>query len=243
MKLEVCVAEPDSLAAAVAGGADRIELCAALELGGLTPSPGMMAAAAAAPVPVYALIRPRAGDFLFDAREVEVMLRDIDAVRAAGLAGVVLGASRPDGRLDLHLLERLIGHARGLGTTLHRAIDLVPDLAAAVEAAVGLGVERVLTSGGVRTAPEGMDNLALAHATANGRLSIMAGAGLRPDNLGPLLARGVVDEIHGSCAGPGRPSSAAAARLGVAGPTRRTTSVEVVQAMKAVMRRMAPGRP
>lgn len=243
MKLEVCVADPDSLAAAVAGGADRIELCAALELGGLTPSPGMMALAAAGPVPAYAMVRPRAGDFVFDAREVEVMLRDIDAARAAGLAGIVIGASRPDGRLDLPLLERLISHARGLGTTLHRAVDLVPDLAAATEAAVALGVERILTSGGARTALEGMPNIAVAHATARGRLAIMAGSGLDPGNLERLLAHGTVDEIHGSCAGPARPSSAAAARLGFGGRTRRTTSVEVVRAMKAVMARVARGGP
>jgi copper homeostasis protein len=97
VKLEVCVADPQSLAAAVAGGADRIELCSALELGGLTPSPGMMAVAAALPVPTYAMVRPRSGEFVFDARDVDVMLRDIDVVRAAGLAGIVIGASRPDG--------------------------------------------------------------------------------------------------------------------------------------------------
>lgn len=241
MKLEVCLADPQSLAAAVAGGADRIELCSALELGGLTPSPGMMAVAAAARVPAYAMVRPHAGDFVFDTRDLDTMLRDIDAIRAAGLAGVVIGASRPDGTLDIPLLERLIGHARGLGTTLHRAIDLVPDFAEATEAAVALGVERILTSGGARTALEGMHNIAIAHAAARGRLAIMAGSGLKPGNVEPLLARGVVDEIHSSCAGPVRPSSAAASRLGFAGRTRRTTSVEVVLAMKAATERMALG--
>ena len=180
MKLEVCVADPQSLAAAVAGGADRIELCSALELGGLTPSPGMMAVAAAAQVPTYAMVRPRAGDFVFDTRDVDVMLRDIDAVHAAGLAGVVIGASRPDGMLDIRLLERLLTHAQGLGTTLHRAIDLVPDFADATEAAVALGVERILTSGGARTALEGMHNIAIAHATAKGRVAIIAGSGPQP---------------------------------------------------------------
>jgi copper homeostasis protein len=146
--LEICVADAASLEAAIEGGADRIELCSALELGGLTPSPGLMRLAAQAPIPVYAMIRPRAGDFVFSAREGEIMLADIEAVGGAGLAGVVLGASLPDGRLDEALLSRLHGHARGLGTTLHRAFDLVPDRPAALEAAIALGFERILTSGG-----------------------------------------------------------------------------------------------
>ena len=95
MKLEVCVADPQSLVAAIEGGADRIELCSALEQGGLTPLPGMISLAAASPIAVYALVRPRTGDFVFDAHDVDAMLRDIDAIRAAGLAGVVIGASRP----------------------------------------------------------------------------------------------------------------------------------------------------
>lgn len=238
MKLEVCVADPQSLAAAVVGGADRIELCSALELGGLTPSPGMMAVAAAEAVPVYAMVRPRAGDFVFDDRDVDVMRRDIDAARAAGLAGVVIGANRPDGRLDIRLLERLIAHAKGLGTTLHRAIDLVPDFAEAAEAAVALGVERVLTSGGALTALEGMHNIAVVHATAKGRLAVMAGSGVNPETVESLLTHGVVDELHGSCAGPEVPSPQAAVRLGFGGRTRRITSVEVVQATKAVAERV-----
>jgi hypothetical protein len=95
--LEVCVDSPQSLAAAIEGGADRIELCAALETGGLTPSPGLMALATTAPIPVYAMIRTRPGDFVFDDADMATLLADIDAVRAAGLAGVVFGANRPDG--------------------------------------------------------------------------------------------------------------------------------------------------
>ena len=105
--LEVCVDTPEGFEAAVAGGADRIELCAALDLGGLTPSPGLMALAAKASTPVYAMIRPRAGDFVFGLGDEAAMLGDIDAVRSAGLAGVVIGANLADGRLDVALLERL----------------------------------------------------------------------------------------------------------------------------------------
>lgn len=235
MNLEVCVADPVSLAAAIAGGADRIELCSALELGGLTPLPGLMAQAAAAPMPVYAMVRPRPGDFIFGAEELDAMLRDIDAIGAAGLAGVVIGANRPDGTLDLPLLERLKAAAGGLGVTLHRAIDLVPDFAEATEAAIALGVERILTSGGAPTALEGLGNLALAHGTARGRVSIMAGSGLRPGNVLQLLDAVPVDEVHSSCSGTPMASDDRAVRFGFAPTTRRTTDAEVVRALKALV--------
>jgi copper homeostasis protein len=233
MILEVCVADPQSLAAAIAGGADRIELCSALELGGLTPLPGLMSQAAQSGTPTYALVRPRSGDFVFDDRDTDAMLRDIDAIRAAGLAGVVIGANRPNGELDLPLLERLVAHAYGLGTTLHRAIDLVPDFAEAAEAAVSLGVERILTSGGAPTALDGRDTIALMHETARGRIAVMAGSGLTPDNVAQL--RDIADEIHSSCASP-LASSPAAVRLGFAADTRRVTDAAVVRAMNAALR-------
>ncbi len=235
MKLEVCVADPQSLAAAIAGGADRIELCSALELGGLTPLPGMMALAAAAPMPVYAMVRPRSGDFVFDERDVDAMLRDIDAIRAAGLAGIVIGANRPDGTLDQPVLRRLLARAAGLGSTLHRAMDLVPDFAEAIEAAASLGVERVLTSGGAPTALAGLGNIAIMHRAARGRVGIMAGSGLRPDNISGLIASGAVDEVHSSCAGEPVGSAAGAVRLGFAAPTRRATDAAVVGAFRDVL--------
>lgn len=231
-RLEVCVADPLSLAAAVAGGADRIELCSALELGGLTPSPAMMALAAAAPVPAYAMVRPRSGDFVFDAADCDAMLRDIDAIRAAGLAGVVLGASLPDDTLDARLLERLLHQATGLGSTLHRAIDLVPNFGEAVEAAVALGFERILTSGGCPTAIDGITNIAQAHAVARRRTIIMAGSGLTPQNVGTLLDSVPIAELHSSCAREYPTTSAGAVRLGFAAPTLRRTDAAIVSAFK-----------
>jgi len=243
MKLEVCVADPQSLAAAIAGGAERIELCSALELGGLTPSAGLMALAAeertialAEGLPTfeaYVLIRPRPGDFVFDFDEYGAMLYDIEAVRNAGLDGVVIGCSRPNGEIDDHMLSRLVGQADGLGLTLHRAFDLVPDVADAVERAVGLEFERILTSGGAPTALEGLGKLALAHATAAGRIKIMAGSGLRPDNVLDLLAAVPVDEVHSSCSGEPVRSPEGAVRLGFAAKTRRHTDADVVRAFKA----------
>jgi copper homeostasis protein len=200
--LEVCVDTPAGLAAAIAGGADRIELCAALGLQGLTPAPGLMALAASAPIPVYPMIRPRTGDFCFDARDLDAMRRDIDAVRGYGLAGVTIGANRPDGELDLDVLDKLVEHSAGLGMTLHRSFDFVADQPAALEAAIQLGFERVLTSGGALTALAGAERIAALVAQADGRISILAGAGVRASNVVELVARTGVREVHGSFGGP-----------------------------------------
>ncbi|KKB11932.1 copper homeostasis protein CutC [Devosia geojensis] len=229
--LEVCVADAESLDAAIAGGADRIELCSALELGGLAPSLGLMQRAASAPIPVYVMIRPRGGDFVFDEREAGIMLTDIEAARAAGLAGVVLGASRPDGALDRDLLARLVGAADGLGTTLHRAIDMAPDIDAALETAVSLGFERILTSGGARSAMDGLPALARLHDKAGSRISIMAGSGVRAGNVADLLAAVPLTEVHASCALPIAQNPAAVA-FGFATPTRGITSTAQVRALR-----------
>lgn len=230
--IEVCVDDPAGLAAAIDGGADRIELCAALALGGLTPAPGLMALAAGSPVPVYAMIRPRAGDFVYGADERDAMRRDIDAVRAAGLAGVVLGVSRADGRIDDGALAALLGHAAGLGSTLHRAVDLAPDLGEAVTLAADLGFERVLTSGGARTALDGRAGLTRAVAAAAGRIAVMAGSGINPATAATLLAELPIREIHASCAEP-VPVSRAVLDLGFAGAGIRRTSAAIVRALRA----------
>ena len=196
--LEVCVDDLAGLQAAVEGGADRIALCRALALGGLTPSVGLMEVAATFDIPCNAMIRPRAGDFVYADEEIEVMLADIEAARDAGLAGVVLGASLPDGRLDRFVLETLAKAADGLDVTLHRAFDLVPDIAEAVEIAVKLGFSRILTSGGARTAVEGLDGLKKTIAVAKGRISIMPGSGVSAANVPDFLALGAT-ELHASC--------------------------------------------
>ena len=233
--LEICVDDADGLAAAIEGGADRVELCSVLELGGLTPMPGLMALAAASPVPVRAMIRPRGGDFVFGPRDLDAMLGDIEAVRQAGLEGVVLGASLPDGRLDITMLERLVDEAGEMRKTLHRAFDLVPDLAEAVEQAVALGFDTILTSGRARTAPEGIADLALAHQLADGRITIMAGSGVTAETAPAILAAAPLAALHGACGEPAVADSAPAQRLGFVSPTRRKTSRDRVAALKAVI--------
>ncbi|SMQ85321.1 copper homeostasis protein [Devosia lucknowensis] len=233
--LEICVDDAEGMADAIAGGADRIELCSVLELGGLTPTPGLMALARNAGVPVRSMIRPRGGDFVFSAREVDAMLADIDAARAAGLAGVVLGASRSDGTLDEEVLARLVAQAGSMPKTLHRAFDLVPDLAEAIEQAVALGFDTILTAGRARTALDGVDDLALVHRLAAGRITIMAGSGVTAETAPSILSRAPLPALHGACSELATPDSEAAARLGFVSPNRRRTSRQKVQALRAAL--------
>lgn len=237
--LEVCVDTAEGLAEAVAGGADRIELCAALSVGGLTPSAGLVALAAGYGVPVVAMIRPRAGDFVWSEVEVAMMEAEIAAMAAAGLAGVVLGASLPDGRLDVPVLQRLAAAARGAKTpdalelVLHRCIDLAPDMGAALEEAVELGFDRILTSGGAVTAEAGAARIAALVAQAAGRITVMPGSGVNPGNAAMLKGLGI-SEIHASCSGS-IPVSGRVVEMGFAPATRRQTSADQVRALRKAL--------
>ncbi|MGV3550727.1 copper homeostasis protein CutC [Rhizobium sp.] len=232
--LEICIDDLAGLEAAIEGGADRIELCSALALGGLTPSLGLMELAATFDIPCNAMIRPRAGDFVYSEEEIDIMLSDIAAARNAGLAGVVFGASLPDGRLDRMALQTLTRAAEGLDLTLHRAFDLVPDIAEAVEIAVKLGFSRILTSGGAKTAVEGIDGLQRAIAAAEGRISIMPGSGVSSDNAARFLALGVT-ELHASCSVPVDASGGKVVDFGFQPESARRTDTTKVLALKQAM--------
>lgn len=233
--LEVCVDDAAGLAVAVAGGADRIELCAALSVGGLTPTVGFMQLAAKSPLPVHALIRPRAGDFVFSAAEIDIARRDIDAARQAGLAGVVIGASLGDGRLDEATLGLLVDEAAGLDLTLHRAFDLVPNPLTALETAIGLGFHRILTSGGGRTALDGLAGLGAVAAAAAGRISIMPGGGLRSETVSQFLALPGLFELHASCARPVTATDPVLVDLGFLAAESRRTDLDTVRAFRSAM--------
>ncbi|PTL85913.1 copper homeostasis protein CutC [Vitiosangium sp. GDMCC 1.1324] len=230
--LEVCVDDVAGLCAAAEGGADRIELCAGLEVGGLTPSRGLMARAAALGIPVLAMIRPRAGDFVYDAATLDVMRADIDTARQAGLAGVVLGASRPDGRLDEGALAALTAHAAGLEVALHRAFDLVPDPLEALETAVSLGFVRILTSGGCATALAGAETIAAVTRASRGRIVIMPGSGVRLDTVSELLAKTGAREVHASCSVSHESADPRVAALGWGSPLARRTDRATVEALR-----------
>lgn len=233
--LEICVDDVAGLNAAIAGDADRIELCSALGSGGLTPSRGFMAVAAKASIPVHALIRPRAGDFTYSESEISVMESDIAAAREAGLAGVVIGATTAEATLDVDVMRRLARVAEGLDLTLHRAIDVVADMGAALDLAISLGFSRILTSGGARHAEEGIEKLARLASRSAGRISIMPGGGVRPQNASRLLAVPGIRELHASCSQSGS-SEARLVELGFATETSRRTDADTVRALKALMR-------
>ncbi|MBT1172246.1 copper homeostasis protein CutC [Bifidobacterium sp. MA2] len=204
--IEIAVQDVAGARIAAEEGADRIELCVALgATGGLTPSPGLIAACAVVGVPqgVQVLIRPRAGSFVFDADEKAVQLDDVRMAVRAGARGVVVGGLTPEGAVDAPFAAALADAARAEGraagrdvqVTFHRAFDMVPDRAAALETLVGLGYTRVLTSGGAPRVPEGLDELRALSALAAGRIQIEAGGGLTPESIPAARATGV-DALH-----------------------------------------------
>lgn len=195
--VEACVDTVESALAAERGGAGRLELCAALHDAGTTPSAGLIAAVRArVRLPVFVIIRPRGGGFVYDDAELDVMRRDIDATRALGADGLVLGALQPDRRVDERRTRAFVAAAQGLPVTFHRAFDLAPDLDEALETLVACGVTRVLTSGGAQTALEGADTIASLVARAGERLHVLAGGGIREAHARELVARSGVREIH-----------------------------------------------
>ncbi|OOG62256.1 copper homeostasis protein CutC [Rhodanobacter sp. B04] len=202
MLLEIAANSVASALAAQDGGAGRVELCTALELGGLTPSHAQIALARERlHIPLYVLVRPRAGDFLYSDIECETMLRDIEACVALGCDGVVLGALDAEGRVDAARCRTLIAAAGKLGVTFHRAFDLSRDPAQALEAIVALGCERVLTSGAQASAAEGAALIRDLVVQANGRVVVMPGAGITTQNIVALATATGAREFHASAKG------------------------------------------
>jgi copper homeostasis protein len=195
--VEACVATVASALGAESAGAGRLELCANLVEGGVTPSIGMlMGVRERVRLPLHVLIRPRGGDFLFDGDEREVMLRDIAEAGVRGADGVVIGALDPAGGVDEALTRRLAEAARPMAVTFHRAFDLVREPARELERLIGLGIERVLTSGQAPNALLGSEAIAALVAQAAGRITIMAGGGINEANAVRVVRETGVGEIH-----------------------------------------------
>lgn len=197
--LEIAADGLGSALAAQEGGADRVELCADLAGGGVTPSHGVIAATRAAiALPLHVLIRPRAGDFCYSHAEIRVMQYDVEECARLGCDGVVIGALDCVGNVDLPACRDLIAAAGSMSITFHRAFDVVRDRQAALEALIGLGCQRVLTSGAHSSAPEGANVIAAVVRQAAGRIGVIGGAGIRPENVRQLVAATGVREIHAS---------------------------------------------
>lgn len=197
--LEVCCGSLESAQNALAGGADRIELCAALDEGGITPGYGLMQAVAKMQgIKKHVLIRPRGGDFLYSEEEVQMMLEDIALARRLKMDGVVIGALLPNGDIDIDTTRRLAAAAKGLSITFHRAFDLCRNRATALEQLIEMGISRVLTSGGASTAWEGRSELHTLVKQAAGRIGILPGSGVTPENAADILRATGAREIHAS---------------------------------------------
>lgn len=240
--LEVCCGDIDSVVAAAEGGAHRVELCAALAEGGVTPSIGLIREARKVPgLKLHVLIRPRGGDFVYTRAEVAIMAADIEAARAEGVDGVVIGALTPEGEIDLDACRPLMEAAMGLSVTFHRAFDLAADPLRAFEQIVALGCNRLLTSGQAPSAREGVALLRTLHERGAGRIIVLPAAGVAPENAVEILRGSGTCELHASA----RHTIASAMRPAAGGvsmgsaddaSSRKVTSAAIVAALLEAMR-------
>lgn len=198
--VEACCPTLESVARTVANGASRIELCRDISCGGLTPSAQMIRQAiqAAGAVPVNVLVRPREGDFVYSAGEVEDMVRSIRQCKIFGVNGVVIGALTPEGDIYLEAMRILLKEAQPLHVTFHRAFDECRNPSQALEDIIGLGIERLLTSGHEADAYKGRYALQELVKQAAGRIVIMPGCGITPDNLDEIASVTGASEFHGT---------------------------------------------
>jgi copper homeostasis protein len=211
MLFEVCVESADGVLAAVAAGADRVELCAALDVGGLTPSASLIEWASSRTV-AHVLIRPRPGDFVYTPDEAGIMLRDIAAARSLGAAGIVIGALTPSGAVDVGLCSRLVAAARPASITFHRAFDAAADPRSAFDDVLALGVDRLLTSGAAPSALSGAELLADL-VRASGQLTILPGGGVTEETAPDIIRRTGARELHFSARNSGRPDAPLRTRI------------------------------
>jgi copper homeostasis protein len=199
MTFEVCVDSVESALAAQRGGAQRVELCSDLLEGGVTPSAGLITQVRRGlSIPLFVLIRPRGGDFCYANDEITTMREDIRIARDLGADGVVLGVLDRDAQVDIDRTADLIATAQPLPATFHRAIDMTPNPLQALEAAISAGAARVLTSGGAPSAEEGAETIAAMVRSAGGRIGVVAGGGVAPENIAQLAGLTHAREFHAS---------------------------------------------
>jgi copper homeostasis protein len=195
--IEVCVDSVASAIAAERGGAARVELCSCLTEGGITPSAGMIESVRhKISIGLYVMIRPRPGDFCYEAEEFEIMGKDTQFAKSLGADGVVLGVLDPAGHVDVSRTRELVELARPMSVTFHRAFDMSPDLFRALEDICDAGADRVLTSGGEQNCTLGAETIAQLVKTAGQRITIMAGRGINATNAAGIIERTGVSEIH-----------------------------------------------
>lgn len=205
--IEACCADIESVINAKEGGADRIELCSALETGGVTPSAGLLEDSVKIfGKGVMVLIRPRPGNFVYTKAEVGVMKKDIEFCVKAGAGGVVIGALNPDGSIDRQACKEMLQAANGIETIFHRAIDQCDDTLEAMEELIGLGFNRILTSGNALSAYEGREMLGKMIDQAGDRIEILPGGGVKAENVAELVRVSKCRQIHTSAKGKSKVS-------------------------------------
>lgn len=196
---ELCAESLEAGRVAEAAGADRIELCADLKSGGVTPGIDLLEATIdALSIPVHVLIRPRSGDFVFSADDFSLMRTQIERASLAGAAGIAIGILLPDGRVDVKRTRALVDLAHPMKVTFHRAFDETPDPMRGLEDVILCGVNCLLTSGGERDVLAGAESIARLRGRAGERLQVMAGGGLRLEIVEEVLRRTGVSYLHGS---------------------------------------------
>lgn len=200
--IEIATSDFSTTQSAVEGGADRIELCANLVEGGTTPSYGLLLKCREKfSLPIFPIIRPRGGDFLYSGDEFEIMKKDIECCKALGYDGIVVGILRIDGTVDRTRMGEVVDLAYPLGVTFHRAFDRCKDPFMALEELVQVGCERILTSGQQLDAPGGVDLIAELNKIAADRVIIMPGSGVRKENIKMLAEKTGCLEFHSSLKG------------------------------------------
>ncbi|MCB5229648.1 MAG: copper homeostasis protein CutC [Candidatus Cloacimonetes bacterium] len=195
--LEICADSPDAAFLAERNGADRIELCAALDVGGITPSEGMIRIVRQhLQIPLMVLIRPRMGDFCYSKDELAVMKADVKWAKDLGVDGVVFGILEPNGNLDLERVQELVQLAQPLSVTFHRAFDFCVNPLQALEGLISMGIDRILTSGQQQTAMQGASLIRELMDKAGERIIVMPGSGINSGNVIELLELTHAREIH-----------------------------------------------
>lgn len=195
--LEIACGDLREALAADDGRADRIELCSALELDGLTPSLGTAVEVMRhLTTPFVAMVRPRSGDFVYTPLELSVMLQDAQLLLDAGAAGIVLGCLNDDGEVDFRPCKQLVALAGESDVVFHRAFDQVKDRFTALETLIDLGFKRVLTSGGAKTALEGARNIRTLVEQADGRIEILPAGGIREHNVEAVIKQTGCEQVH-----------------------------------------------
>ena len=200
--VEVCCSSLGEVREAVAGGARRVELCAAITCGGVTPSHATIKCItdAALDIDINVLIRPREGGFHYSEEEVDVMCHDIEFCRQMGVHGVVIGALTQDGEIDIEACRRMVEAAGDLSITFHRAFDVCTAPLQALEQIIALGCDRLLTSGQKPSAEQGAECIAELVSHAAGRIIIMPGAGITPQNIALIEQKTAATEFHSTAA-------------------------------------------